>query len=143
MVAISGKRNEIQIDVSRWPIIVSTGARGEIEDSEWLDYLTQYSELLKTHGEPYVAVVDLRDGGSLTAKQRKQLGEVMENGERHPAAECLGQALVFNSALMRRLLTAVLWLAKPDYEIKVFTELEDAIKWGEQLVDEHRERKYA
>ena len=139
MVAIVGKTSEIQIDASRWPVVVSTAAEGALSDEEWQSYLKAYGDLVAERNEPYVAVVDLRHGGALSPKQRKQLTNAMDDHE-ETRVECLGHALVFSSAFLRGMLTAILWVRQPDYEIKIFAEVDEAVAWGRELVKAHREK---
>ena len=124
--------SEIDLDLTHWPVVVSTAPSGPCRDAPFERYLERFAQVVDSRKGSYVAVVDLRAGGSMTPKQRTRLAEAMGTEER--GATCVGTALVFESALMRSMLTAVLWMSMPPYPTRVFSRPVDAIEWGMGLV---------
>lgn len=113
-------------------MVVSTPPAGPMMDDTLERYFVHLSDELRKQRGPYVAVVDLRAGGELSPKQRQRLTAAMDSPEE--GAKCVGTALVFSSALMRGMLTAILWVRKPTYETHVFATVGEAVTWGKQKV---------
>ena len=95
------------------------------------DYLDRFDHDVIGWGEPYGVVLDLRFTKSITPRQRAMLTESMERHDN--AALCKGTAMVFESRLLRGILTAVFWLRKPAYPTRVFTTTAEAWDWMDEL----------
>lgn len=121
----------IEVDFEHWPVVVSTAPHGAARDADLTDYLRRYAEELDRRSGRYVAVVDLRAGGALSARQRRLLVEAMATEE--VGAQCVGIALVFQSRVMRGMLSAILWMREPVYPTRVFANVADAVDWGRAL----------
>ena len=113
------------MDTCEWPLIV-VRAPAAVDDVQLRSFITRYQQLLADSSGPYVLVMDLRAMTSqFSPSQRKMLAA--ESPERH---RCQGNALVFDSVLMRAMLKAVLWLRPEHHETRVFRHLDAALDWG-------------
>lgn len=122
----------VEFDTSHSPVLI-TRPIGEIDTPKIRAHNQLVREFLTTHDAPYAMVVDLRESGGLTAVQRKELvGEMktMKIGQ----SLTVGTALVFDSTFMRGMLTAVMWMHKPENPVKTFATVEDAVLWCEGLL---------
>jgi hypothetical protein len=79
-----------------------------------------------------VAVIDLRCLEKLTVSQRKFMTDRMLRGEAEAAMQ--GCAMVFESRLLRGILTAMFWVHRPNYPTKVFSDPGAATSWAVGLV---------
>lgn len=130
-MSIVGQRG-IRVDFSGWPIVVTSSTAGLLSDENFEAYLVSYGAAIAQRKGEYVAIVDLRQGGALTPKQRQSLTRAMTGPE--TGAQCVGTALIFESTLMRGMLTAILWIKQPKYPTKVFSSLTEANTWGRELL---------
>ena len=80
-------------------------------------------------------VIDLRRNAGITPTQRKMLTDDMAAPE-HAAvqARCVGVAMVFDSAFLRGILTAIFWVRKPPYPTQVFRTVAEAKTWAKALL---------
>ena len=121
----------IEFDTSRWPVMIVRPLRA-VANPEIDQFLHEYRKFLDLHPTPFATVLDLRQYREMPPAQRKRISDGMKDNPHHP--RCRGFALVFSSPLLRMLLTAILWTAKPDYELKVFSDLDEALTWARSQV---------
>lgn len=119
----------VAIDVSDWPLIVVRSSTVE-SDQEMSAFCAEYNRLLRKKAEPFVQIADLRQVKTLSPSRRKILTDSMKDNEDFTREYCRGVALVFDSAVMRHMLTAILWLKRPPYPHRVFNSMVDAKVWG-------------
>ena len=137
MVEKSSVKAGFVIDASGWPVVVVDGPPGSVSNEVLADFIERWSRMLLERGESYAAVIDLREGrGNITPLQRRQITDSISGGRHHSL--CLGFAMVFDSVVLRSILTAILWVKRPPYDIKVFNELEEAKTWARAQVKAHR-----
>ncbi len=123
----------VTIDVSDWPLVVVQSSTVESDD-EMRAFCMRYNTLLRAKAEPFVQIADLREVRAMSPSRRKILTESIKQNESFTQQYCRGIALVFDSVLLRHLLTAILWLKNPPYPHRVFSSIADAKAWGrEQL----------
>lgn len=122
------------LDFSRWPVVIVRAPSGPVSDAEIARAFEElHSTLARTSG-PYVNVMDLTEAQGLDSRQRREQAVLINNvHDRHPG-RCVGTGLVFTSALMRRMLSAVLWLRTPRYDTRVFPTVPRAIAWAQTQV---------
>ena len=120
------------VDVSdkHWPAVVTTVPSGDIADEDMHQANRDFLEIIKARRAEYVTVTDLRSGGRVTPKQRAIITNFMADHDYILGRYCVGAAMIFDSAVMRGMLTAILWLRTPEYPTKVFATSEEAIEWG-------------
>ena len=120
----------IEFDISRWPVLIVRPLR-QVTNEEIDAFLGEYQRFLTYHKDDHATVLDLRSYKDMPPAQRKRISEGMKgDGESDHHDRCKGFALVFQSALMRMLLTGILWAAKPDYELRVFNDINEALVWA-------------
>lgn len=130
----------IEIDLSRWPLMITTPPARAVSDLELDDFLERLEQALRIRDGRYVSVLDLRHHIGLTPKQQQLLARRMNHS--HDAfthGRLSGTAMVFTSALMRSLLTGMFWLRKSNHRVAVFAQLEQAIDWGERILSEYEQ----
>lgn len=122
----------IEIDESRWPMIVVTFT-GNATEAEFDDYLRRMSEFLQ-RSEPYVTVLDATRSDVTPATQRRKQADWLRAREASLRRHSAGTAFVISSAVVRGVLTAILWMQPlPQQHVIVATRAE-ATKWArEQL----------
>ncbi len=79
--------------------------------------------------EPVGFIVDARGVEGAPAKQRKRFGEQEELNRPYTRKHHAGLALVVSSQVVRGIITAVYWLAPPNYEHVVLTDMAAAEAW--------------
>jgi hypothetical protein len=92
-------------------------------------------EMYQTHQEPYVTVLDARDGKRPSAVERNLQNEFRVKHEAHVRQYCRGSALVCNSEIIKGVATAMFWFKKPDTETKVFTNMDEAMAWARSRLE--------
>ena len=123
----------IQLDDSRWPVIIITPPAHRVSDQDFANYLAHHRAVIQRHDSPYVIVVDLRENTGISPTQRQMLTDKMEADEVGESHAPVGCALVFRSALLRGMLTAIFWIRRPAHHVQVFGELERAVAWAREL----------
>lgn len=122
---------KVTVDDDRWPVLVVTQRVDQLSDSERLASLEICSNALNAHGlERYAMILDNRKAGPMPATQRRMMADYMEKHAMRARARCVCTAMVMDSAVMRAMLTAILWLRRPEVETQVFGELDEAITWA-------------
>lgn len=110
----------------------------QLTDAERLDSLDRSNRVLISHGsDVYAMVLDNRKAGPLPPTQRKLMADYMERHAMRARSRCACTAFVSDSAVMRAMLTAIMWLRTPDVETRVFARLDEAVAWARKKV-EHR-----
>ena len=127
-----------ELDLSDWPIVVTRPAAGPVTDEELKAYMREHAARVLEREGDYVQVLDLRNDPKLTPDQRSMMGD-MHDYEELVAREA-GTAMVFNSALLRWMLSAVFWVKRQERAMGVFATAEEASEWGKALLAE-RSRK--
>jgi hypothetical protein len=127
-----GAASRIITDLSQWPVLLIT-APPRISDEEMQRYIQESRANRMQRREPHVLVLDVRHTERLPPTQRKLLTDSMsQDGD---ADRCVAMAMVFDSPLLRGVLTAIFWVRKPKYPTRVFTSLPDALAWARATLD--------
>lgn len=117
-----------RVDESRWPLAIfeSPGARhpGEIDQDSF------YVELdrLLAKGERFATLHDLR-GTRPDAKRRRRFTDWASANEATLKARLAAHAVVVDSAFLRGIITAVLWMTAPPCPMRVFDDRGAAEQW--------------
>ncbi len=77
----------------------------------------------------YGVIVDLSQVESSNARNRKRVAESLGRTEEMLRGRAVGQAFVIPSAVSRGALTAVFWIRRPGWPIKLFKTFEEADDW--------------
>ena len=122
------------MDIAQWPIlIVVLGA----EDDEGLveRSLKVIEELYENRREPFVTIIDATSGRRLTPAERYSQTEFRRKHEDHIKEYSRGTALVFNSEILKAVVTAMHWLKPPDNVTKTFTDMDSATAWAKERLE--------
>jgi len=128
---------QIALDTSRWPVPVVT-PQGLVSTSELSDFFAAYSGMIMQRREPYVLLIDLRKAADMPAAQRKLLTDYMKKQEEITGRLCAGTGLIFESVLMKTILTAIFWVKQPPQEVRVFNGLKEAEVWAVEAMARRR-----
>ncbi len=131
----------IATDLAHWPIVIMTAPARALSDLEFKAYLAWVEKYVTCHGETYAIVNDVRYAPAPSAAQRRLVAEQMERLKLVTKRHCAGNAMVFQSQLMRGIMTAIFWMAQPDYPTKVFATVDQAIAWCEVQLGREQHRR--
>ena len=103
-------------------------------DEELERYIEARIAFAESCAHRHAWVVDARELGRVSAKQRRRFAEHLELVEDCDARWNVGSAIVLTSAIARGVVTAVVWLRSPRFPHRTFDSLELAEAWcREQL----------
>ena len=119
-------RDTIETDLSQWPLVL-VRPPVTVTDAQMRAYLDRFDAEVIRREEPYGVVLDLRKTKAITPKQRAMLTESMERHD--SAALCQGTAMVFDSRLLKAILSAIFWVRRPAYPTRVFTDVDEGCLW--------------
>jgi hypothetical protein len=120
----------IKLDLSSWPVIVIAPENG-LTVEKILEFLEVYSDIIRSRSERFATLVDLRKCANLPPRQRRILTDGMKRNKQFNMQYCVGTAMVFNSTIIRGVLTALFWIFKPEHATKVFKNFEEAMSWAQ------------
>jgi len=121
----------IQLETLRWPVVIVRPMR-KPTDVELDEFLVRYHQFVDHRTDSYAIVLDLRQLSDMPPAQRKRLTESMRASRSHE--RCRGCAMVFTSAALRMVLTAIFWFFKPKYPTEVFSTDVEALQWARSQV---------
>jgi hypothetical protein len=114
-----------------WPIVQVT-APPLVTDEGLRAHLDEFEAEVRARGGGAAVLLDLRVCERLSVAQRRMLSERMErNDEAGLARSC---AMVFESRLLRGILTAMFWVYRPRYSTRTFANHRDAFEWSQMMV---------
>lgn len=123
----------ITVDLSRFPIVnVRFGTSWS--DADFDRYLETMEREALARCEPNVTILDARGAMNTPAIQRRKQAEWLRRHEATLKQHSLGTAFVIDSALVRGVLTAILWMQPMPAAHIVVATIEEAERWAaEQL----------
>lgn len=124
----------IVLDFRAWPILQVTPPPYSVSDDALMEYIAVHRQLVHSRKSPYALILDLRNIGHMAGNQRKKLSGSLGGDKAELVATCTCTALVFSSPMLRGMLSAVFWLFKPAYPVKVLPDLASAHDWVATLV---------
>jgi len=116
-----------------WPMVVNRSLAKEMTDAQLVAALAAMDSVLNTRQGKFSLVHDYTGFERFTAKQRQMVAEHSKANKLRTTQRCLGIAFVFDSALLRGVLTAVHWVYRSPTRTKVFGNAEDARTWARSL----------
>jgi hypothetical protein len=116
--------SKIQIDDSRWPLVVFT-AVGEQTPDELEAYLAECESLLRRR-EPYGVIFDARRAAPIGPKLRQRAVEWLARNDALLRTYVAGNAMVMATALQRGVFRAILWMRPLPFPYSIETTLEGA-----------------
>ena len=131
-------RDELRTDDSRWPIVVHTTI-GIPSDAQ-VDRFIAIADHHLARGVPYVVIFDSSQAGRVSPYMRGRAREWLASSKDVFSQHCLGTALVFKSAALRFVMSGVMLVASHPVPHEVCADLEEALRWSQARLDEHRRR---
>ena len=122
------------LNFSEWPVLVMKAPPGSISDADLRTVMDHFTAEITERGGDFVFVNDLSNSPAITATQRQMLVEEMQRVEQLPNVRQLAVAMVFTSAIMRGMLTAVFWMRKPKHETEIFGSAGEALAWARERI---------
>ena len=119
----------VHTDLSNWPVIVMQPPSHAMADADFQAYLDWMEKHITTRRVPYAVVNDARGAPPPSASQRKMVAAQMERLAPFTSEYCKGASFVFESAMMRGIMTAIFWITKPSYPVNVFGNVGSAVEW--------------
>lgn len=114
----------IHLDDSKFPLIVVTFS-GSTSDADFETYLTDLTRVSMRDG-PKAFLFDARAATSTPPSQRKRMAHWMMHDMTKARGGFACVAFVFSSAVVRGVLTAILWLAPMRLKHGIFAEIGEA-----------------
>lgn len=125
----------IELDRSSWPVVV-VRFDGIASDDEFARYLEETLACLQP-GKRSVTVLDAREPTGATQHQRRMQADWMKQN-RARIKECsAGLAFVFESPMVRGVLTAIMWISPLPVPHRIFAKMEEAREWSRQRLAAH------
>lgn len=112
---------------------------GERTDAELMESLARLRAALVEDlqaGRKSVVLLDLRNAGVLTPEQRRSTAEWMKRVTDLFRRATFGTVFVVESALVRGVLTALLWFQPRGTPYEVVRDLDEAMRWAIACLDE-------
>src|SRR5688572_22807501 len=125
--------SKIQVDETHWPLVVTRWPVGEISDSDCEEYL-RLSLQLSARQQRHVVLHEAVAETSLSAKQRRTMGDHIKQHKEALKAHVAGAAIVSSSMAIRGLITAINWVSPPPFPQKVFKSRNEAETWLRSLL---------
>src|SRR5579884_2025363 len=124
-------------DDSEWPIFHVKMPPVALSAAAFEAHLDACSERY-TRGQRFCMLIDMGGHPPLGALRRKAVADRMvEDGRRYPGV-MLGCALVVQSPNSRGNVTAINWVAQPEYPFSAFGDMREARAWLTRLLERHR-----
>lgn len=121
------------MDDQLWPVLVNRTLGRELTDTQLQAALTAMDLVLAAREGQFSIVHDYTGFERFSAKQRQMVAEHGKANQLRTTQRCLGIAFVFDSALLRGVLTAVHWIHRSKTRTKVFANAEHAKAWARAL----------
>jgi hypothetical protein len=137
MSAIENSFTLPRYDESEWPIFLVKMPPVALSDEAFQAHLDACSYRYRRR-EPFCMLIDIGDHPPLGPIRRKALADRMTvDAERFPGV-MLGCALVVRSAGSRGAVTAINWVAQPNYPFVAFDDMLEARAYVERLLETGR-----
>gem|GEM_PF-865768 len=122
------------VDDSRAPI-VHVQVIDEPTDESYEQYLTDVTAAFRGL-DRFGMVFNSGELGQLPARYRARLSEWLSETEGEFKGRWLCAAFVIKSRMIRGVLSAIFWLNRPYYDVKVFGTEEEAWEWTRHQLEE-------
>jgi hypothetical protein len=115
-------------DDSEWPIFVATMPASPFSTEAFQVHLEALREPYR-RGQPFAVLIVMGDHPPLAAAQRKAAAEAMILDDQRYPKLLRAKAVVIRSPLERGVVTAIRWVARPDYPFAEFDSIPVAKAW--------------
>lgn len=109
---------------------------GVVGDAEFAQHLEGLTQLLAERAHSVATILDASTAGVNPATQRRMQAEWLKAHDSVLQATGLGTAIVIRSALVRGILTAILWMAPIPGDHVVFPTYAEAEEWALRQIRE-------
>jgi len=128
----------IQTDSTRWPLVMVRFVNDLTEEDfeaylKFLDYNAARTGAARTK---IALLFDCREVGRVSANIRRRQADWIRDNMEISRHNCVGFAYVFESGLVRGLLTAILWLVTMPAEYTVTSTVAEGEHWLKQKLSE-------
>ena len=124
---------------SQWPLFVATMPSTALSLVAFEAHLQMLREPYR-RGQPFVQMIVMGDQPPLPAAHRRAAAEAMKlDSQRYPGL-LRAKAIVAKSHLERGVVTAVRWIARPDYPFEYFETEPEAKTWLLRYLERARAR---
>jgi hypothetical protein len=134
-IRIPASPGGVHTDLSLWPMCVVTPPSRVMSDADYVAYLEWSRRYIVCVGRPYAMVLDARNVPSMPATQRKLLADHMATTRPFSSRFCAGVAMVYDSMMMRGVMTAIFWLVAPTHPTLVCSTVHEGKTWCLQQLD--------
>jgi hypothetical protein len=125
----------IRTDASRWPLVVITFDQGFTDDD--MERCCAENARLFARGQRFVTVRDMRTINQIPSPSQRAIASRWQLRVRDELPRnCLGVAIVNDSAFLRHLITAVAWATPPSIPEEALPTFSKGIDWAIQRLDE-------
>lgn len=123
----------IEVDETRWPLVVIRWPEGKITDADVAEFLeTSRGHLARA--ERFASLHDGVRASGLDGKQRKQMGDHITSNRARLERWHAAAAIVAPSPVIRGIITAVNWLAPPPFPQRSFASAVEAERWLREML---------
>jgi hypothetical protein len=129
----------IAFDDSRWPLVIIRYGT-EVDEQEFEELLRLLDENIKRSlaaRHKTCVIYDSTSGYQASPRIRKRQAEWMKQQSMATRVSCAGIAFVITSAMVRGVLTAVLWLSELPTPYTVVGSMHEAERWCEKQLAQH------
>lgn len=112
-------------DESQWPLVILRFPSESVLDSDLEEFGARQRAMLD-RGQPYVEIADASNARIFEPRQRRWMGEFMKATHSDATRLCKGLVVIIRSKIVQGGLTAVLWVIKPAYPMKIVASSDEA-----------------
>lgn len=129
------ERQGIFSDRSAWPVVVIRFPARPWTDQDVDDFI---ADLQHTYAEerPHGQIVDARIRHLMNAGQRQKLVDFVLGAQPQVERLLVSMAVIIDSAMVRGALTAVTWIVKPYWDLKVVATPEEGLEHVASVLSE-------
>ena len=127
-----------QIDDGEFPLVTVkvVGGSTPADTASYLQHMESLIARARSTGERAVHVIDAREALLSSASDRRMMGEWMKEHDLDNRETCGGFAFVFDSAIVRGALTAVLWIHPLPAPHFITSDVGEALSWARQRLSQ-------
>lgn len=118
----------IDVDESRWPLVVIRWPAGAISDAD-IDAFLEASMAQLARGERFGSLHDGVRASGLDGKQRKRMSDHVNRNRGLLERWHVAAAIVASSAVVRGMITAINWVSPPPFPQRQFATRAEAEAW--------------
>lgn len=110
--------------------IILVHMRGEIDDDNFDRFCDEMDQFYAPLSSPFAIVIDASMLSFVSARRRKRLADLDLKYREKDLRFNRGQAFVVRSPIVRGAVTALQWVVKAPYPVRVVETMEDGLAWA-------------